>query len=102
MNHGHRGNRQCFGLLGERLILRAALEQRYRPEDHQHNHDDEKNREDSAALSAWLLLVYRIHLNSAFHHHPIPTFTSIKKNLKPLPPIAAPAAPISARGVRGS
>ena len=71
MNHGHRGNRQCFRLLGERLILRAALEQRYRPEDHQHHHDNEKNREDLAALSLWLPLVSRIHLNSAFHHYPI-------------------------------
>src|SRR5258708_25962075 len=102
MNHGHSGNRPCFRFLGERLILGAALEQRCRSEDHQHNHDDEKNREDPAALSARLPLVYVIHLNSASHHHPIPTFISRKKNFKAIPATESPVAPISARGVRGS
>ena len=76
MNHGHGGNRQRFRFLGERLILGAALEQRYRPQNHQHHHDNEKNREDPAGLSALLLLVYKVHLNSAFHLHPISTFNS--------------------------
>src|SRR4029077_14668939 len=99
---GDGGNRQCFRFLGERLILGAALEQRYRSQDHQRHHDEEKDREDPAALSARLLLVYRLHLNSTFHHYPISAVTSRTKISKPFPATSNPAAPISVRGARGS
>src|SRR3989442_15427689 len=102
MNHRHGRDGQRFRFLGESLVLRAALEQRHCADNNPPDHHEEKNGKEPAALSAVLVLIFRFHLTSAFHHHPICALTSIPKNFRPLLAPASRRGPFSAAGVHES